>query len=157
MALNINRREFLVLTAAAVSGCKVVDAGGPVARPAQRTVDAGPVGDYTAAGVYGRFRDQGFFIVRKGEELLAISAFCTHRKCKLIAETDHSFYCKCHGSTFDPGVKVTLGPARRDLPKFPASPDEHQRLWVTVPAAYPFRLSTSHFLDNQNLKLKITQ
>ncbi len=28
---------------------------------------------------------------------------------------DRSFYCKCHGSTFDAEGRVTHGPAKRDL------------------------------------------
>ena len=48
-----------------------------------------------------------FFIVRKGASLFALSAICTHRHCKLEAEADKTFYCPCHGSTFDPEGKVT--------------------------------------------------
>ena len=53
--------------------------GGPplVAGP----VDAGPAAAYAADGVYDRFHHQGFFIVRRGEKLYALSAICTHRRC----------------------------------------------------------------------------
>ena len=96
-------------------------------------INAGPAGDYAADGVYSRFRDEGFFVIRKGEKLFALSAFCTHRKCKLTAESDRSFYCKCHGSTFDPGGKVTKGPAKIDLPMLPVFPNENGQLLVKVP------------------------
>jgi Rieske Fe-S protein len=131
----MNRRQFLVLTAVAVAGtgCNTVEDGGSSTVRKERVVNAGPVGDYAADGVYGRFRNEGFFVVRKGERLFALSAFCTHRKCKLIAEPDRSFYCKCHGSTFDPTGHVTEGPARRDLPVLPASVDENGQLLVRVP------------------------
>ncbi len=60
----------------------------------------------------GNYRDFGFFVIRRGDQLLALSAICTHRKCKLYAEPDSSFYCKCHGSTFDPCRPVCCkGPA----------------------------------------------
>ena len=101
------------------------------ARPG-RVVDAGPASKYAAEGVYGNFRDQGFFLVRKGARLVALSAFCTHRRCKLIAEPNRSFYCNCHGSTFDLSGKVTVGPAKRDLPILPAAVDERGHLLVTV-------------------------
>lgn|ERR1017187_932843 len=132
---SMNRRQFLVLTAVAVAGtgCNTVEDGGSSTVRKERVVNAGPVGDYAADGVYGRFRNEGFFVVRKGERLFALSAFCTHRKCKLIAEPDRSFYCKCHGSTFDPTGHVTEGPARRDLPVLPASVDENGQLLVRVP------------------------
>ena len=129
----MNRRQFLVLTTAAVvgAGCNTENGGSSPVRK-ERVVNAGPVGNYAADGVYGRFRDEGFFVVRNGERLFALSAICTHRKCKLLAEPDHSFYCKCHGSTFDPTGHVTEGPARRDLPVLPTSVDENGQLLVRV-------------------------
>ncbi len=134
-ATGMNRRQFLVLTAVAVAGtgCNTVEDGGRSTVRKERVVNAGPAGNYAADGVYGRFRDEGFFVVRNGEKLFALSAICTHRKCKLIAEPNRSFYCKCHGSTFDPTGHVTEGPARRDLPVLPTSVDENGQLLVRVP------------------------
>src|SRR6516225_9458172 len=111
----MDRREFLLLAAAAVAVPKAA-AGNPAA---ERLIDAGPLSDYASDGVYDRFRDEA--------KLIALSAYCTHRKCKLRAESDHSFYCTCHGSTFDPNGKVTEGPAKRDLTALPtiASPRGH--------------------------------
>src|SRR5215471_12520515 len=111
----MNRRKFLKLTTT--------------------TVDAGPASEYATEGVYGNFRDQGFFLVRKGARLEALSAFCTHRKCKLTAEPNRSFYCNCHGSTFEPDGKVTAGPAKRDLPILPTAVDGRGHLLVTVGVA----------------------
>ncbi|MGD0616009.1 MAG: Rieske (2Fe-2S) protein, partial [Verrucomicrobiota bacterium] len=85
--------------------------------------------------VYDRYLDRGFFIVRSGDKVFALSSSCTHRKCRLSAEPDHSFYCKCHGSTFDPSGKVTKGPARRNLPLLHSMTDGQGRLLVTVPGA----------------------
>jgi len=133
--MSLNRREFLILVGAAVvTGCQSVDENSlsPVVRR-ERVVNAGPVGNYAADGVYAVFRSQGFFIVRHGEKLFALSAICTHRKCKLNAEPDHYFWCPCHGSTFDPNGHVTHGPARRDLPVLPTSVNESGQLLVTVP------------------------
>src|SRR5258707_10506076 len=99
----------------------------------QRVVNAGLASNYAADGVYTDFGDRGFFVVRRGDKLFALSAICTHRKCKLAAEPDRSFYCKCHGSTFDPVGHVTKGPAKRDLPMFSTSMNEQGQLVVTVP------------------------
>ena len=127
--MNINRRQFLILTAGVVAGCKT---GGNPATNEERMVNAGAVSNYTSDGIYNNFRDQGFFLIRKGDKLFALSAFCTHRKCKLTAEPDRSFYCKCHGSTFDSGGHVTEGPAKRDLPILPAFANEQGQLIVRV-------------------------
>jgi cytochrome b6-f complex iron-sulfur subunit len=132
--MDINRRQFLILTAATVAtGCHALnDGSGSNTTHTERVVDAGPADNYAADGVYTNFHDQGFFVIRNGEKLFALSAICTHRKCRLIAEPNRSFYCKCHGSTFDPSGKVTLGPAKRDLPVLPSFVNEQGQLLVTV-------------------------
>ena len=101
---------------------------------AERIVDAGPLGDYARDGVHDRFRALGFFVIRRNGKLLALSAICTHRKCKLTAEKDHSFYCDCHGSTFDPNGRVTEGPAKRDLPFLSTQVNDKGHLLVHVSA-----------------------
>jgi Rieske Fe-S protein len=64
--------------------------------------------------------------------LFVLSSICTHRHCIVSAEPDHSFHCKCHGSEFDPGGKVTNGPATRNLPVLPSSIDENHHLIVNA-------------------------
>jgi len=133
---GMKRRDFLLLaaTAALCAGCQAgISAGGAPAQ-VERIVDAGPAAKYTADGVYSGFRDQGFFLIRSGGKLAALSAICTHRKCKLEAGPDHTFYCPCHGSTFDPGGRVTEGPATRNLPQLTVSTDPQGHLLVKVPA-----------------------
>src|ERR1700754_4447072 len=110
---GMNRRHFLLLAAAASAAANPKSVSG---RGAEQLIDAGPLSNYTSDGLYESFHDLGFYVIRQGDKLVALSSYCTHRKCKLKAERDHSFYCKCHGSTFDPGGKVTQGPATRDLP-----------------------------------------
>jgi Rieske Fe-S protein len=133
LSSGLNRRRFLVLAAAVVTNSKSGVARSASDAASDRVIDAGPISKYHSDGVYADFRDLGFFLVRKGPKVIAFSAFCTHRKCKLSAERDLSFYCKCHGSTFDPGGKVTEGPATRDLPTFLTSTDERGHLLVKVP------------------------
>jgi Rieske Fe-S protein len=132
---RMNRRRFLALTTSAVvaSGCSSVEAAGNTASAKERVINAGPAANYATDGVYDHFRDFGFFVIRNGEKLVALSAICTHRKCKLKAEPDCSFYCKCHGSTFNPAGHVTEGPAKRDLPVLTTSVNENGDLLVTVP------------------------
>jgi Rieske Fe-S protein len=128
----MNRRQFLLLAAAAaaaVNPSTVSTSEGAESK----LIDAGPLTNYSADGVYDHFRDLGFFVIRKGDKLTALSSTCTHRKCALKAEHDHSFYCKCHGSTFDPVGKVTEGPADRNLPAF-STINENGHLLVKVPA-----------------------
>jgi hypothetical protein len=90
--MSINRREFILLTAAMAAGCGTEGGGRGSAALEPRSVDAGPASSFAADGVYDRFRDQGFFVIRNGEKLSALSAICTHRACKLTANPDHSFF-----------------------------------------------------------------
>ena len=124
---DIKRRDFLILAASVLAGSKAA------ANPAsERVVDVGPASNFAKDGVYAAFESQGFFIVRKGSQLLALSAFCTHRRCKLAAQSDRSFYCRCHGSTFDPNGKVTEGPAKHDLSQLSVTVNEKGNVLVKV-------------------------
>lgn len=129
--MMIKRREFLFLTTTFAVGCSSTESiSGPTSR--ERAVNAGLASNYAAEGVYAAFSSQGFFIIRRDGKLFALSAMCTHKKCRLKWEPDHLFRCPCHGSTFDPAGHVTLGPAKRDLPVFATVVDERGRLLVTV-------------------------
>lgn len=127
----LDRRGFLLLACAAAvaTGCETVSSAGG---GAPHVVDAGPAGAYAKDGVYSQYRNLGFFVIRRGSQLTALSSFCTHRHCKLDAEQDRTFYCPCHGSTFDPAGKVTEGPAKRDLPVLATATDARGHLMVTV-------------------------
>ena len=130
--MKLNRREFLLLTAGLAAGCQSVNYVGTSAARAPRIINAGPASNYATDGVYSNFRDLGFFVIRQGDHLSALSAICTHRKCKLDAQRDHSFSCPCHGSTFDNAGHVTEGPAKRDLPTLPSYTNEQGQLMVTL-------------------------
>jgi Rieske Fe-S protein len=122
----------LLLTAGLAAGCKSADESGGSAKKTDQIFNAGSAENFAADGVYNNFRDAGFFVIRRDGKLSVLSAFCTHRKCKLTAEPDRSFYCKCHGSTFDPNGHVTQGPARRDLPALPSFENEKGELLVEI-------------------------
>jgi len=131
--MSINRREFLVLTGAAAA-CVATDcvalANGS---SAGQIIDAGPASNFATDGVYDSLRTFGFFVIRKGGKLFALSSICPHRKTVLKAEPDCSFYCKRHGSTFTPDGHVTKGPATHDMPVLVTSVNEAGHLLVTVP------------------------
>jgi len=131
----LNRRQFLLLSAGLAAGCSSSPPGAVPTVRKVRIMNAGPVGDYVADGVYGRFRTLGFYIIRRGDRLFALSSICTHRHCLVRVEPDRSFNCPCHGSTFDADGHVTEGPAKRDLPALATFIDERGDLLVTVPPA----------------------
>jgi Rieske Fe-S protein len=130
--MKLNRRQFLLLGAGVFAGCQAVDDGVFPVPGQERIINAGAAGNFAADGVYQNFRAQGFFLVRQGDNLFALSAICTHRKCKLTAGPGRSINCPCHGSTFDLAGQVTRGPAKRDLPMFPVTSNEQGQLLVKV-------------------------
>jgi len=132
--MEINRRTFLLLGTAFAAGCAAPGGANYSSGQRKKTINAGPASQYLADGIYARYRDLGFFLVRRGANLFALSSICTHKKCKLDAEVDKTFYCPCHGSTFTADGKVTTGPARRDLPVFEISTDENGNLLVKISA-----------------------
>ena len=104
----------------------------PSAASGEPVADAGLLGDYARDGVYAAFREQGFFIVRRDGKLRALSSICTHRACKITAQADDSFLCKCHKSAFDRDGRVTHGPAQRDLPYLAVDVDARQHVLVKL-------------------------
>jgi Rieske Fe-S protein len=131
----LNRRQFLLLSLGLVAGCRSTKPDAAASVQKTRIINAGAAGDYAADGVYDRFWALGFFIIRRGNKLFALSSICTHRHCRLDAGSNHSFSCPCHGSTFDPDGHVTGGPAKRDLPAFSTFINESGDLLIKVPAA----------------------
>jgi nitrite reductase/ring-hydroxylating ferredoxin subunit len=133
--MHVNRRTFLFLSAAFAAGCATPGGANFTSSNREKIINAGPAAQYLADGIYARYRDFGFFLVRRGANLFALSSICTHRKCKLDAEADKTFYCPCHGSTFDADGKVTEGPARRDLRTYEIFTDAEGNLLVKISAA----------------------
>src|SRR5947209_10649229 len=127
--MNLTRREFVILSSAALAGCG--GTGGEAVQRLVAPVDAGPEGDYAADGTYGACRGRGFFLVRRGGELAAISSVCTHRACRIKPRPDGSFFCPCHGSTFSPDGHVNKGPATRDLPHYRVTLDDRRHVIVS--------------------------
>lgn len=55
-------------------------------------------------------------LVRRGEEVRALSAKCTHLGCTVsVSEDRGSLFCPCHGSEYDLDGGVLKGPAPRAL------------------------------------------
>ena len=133
--MDMDRRQFVTLTigalACATLGCATTPAK-EAGTPTSGVVDAGLETDFAKDGVYDAFKDRGFFLIRRGSGLVAVSSICTHRNCKLRPQKDQSFLCPCHGSTFDPEGKVMRGPARRDLPRFETRVDERGHVIVAM-------------------------
>ena len=146
--MEIDRRQFLALTSCAAT-CTALGGvlGGaldgiacaddaPVASANAITVDAGPAANFAKDGLYSDFRAQGFFLIRLGTQLTALSSVCTHRRIGLIARPDSTFYCHKHGSIFAEDGHVLKGPAKRPLPALATTVDPATgHLMVTVPAA----------------------
>jgi Rieske Fe-S protein len=136
--MAIDRREFVASVASFVAATAMVrtlraDAtSAPVAASQASIIDAGPASAFTTDGVYDATRDQGCFVVRRDEQLVALSSVCTHRGCKVHSQPDGSYICKCHGSAFDSVGKVTKGPAKKGLPHLAVALDSRNHLEVDL-------------------------
>jgi Rieske Fe-S protein len=135
MHMQITRRELIVLTTAAAATTIVGGCGNgpdlPATPPLTREpVNAGAITRFAADTINEDFRDShGFFVVRSGDHLFALSAICTHKHCKLDAE-DGGFRCPCHGALFTREGVVTRAPATKDLPRLAVAANEHGHLIV---------------------------
>ncbi|MEO8359559.1 MAG: ubiquinol-cytochrome c reductase iron-sulfur subunit [Vicinamibacteria bacterium] len=58
--------------------------------------------------------DESVYVRRRGEQIEAVSAICTHTGC-LVQRVTNGFGCPCHKSNFDEDGKPISGPAPRPL------------------------------------------
>lgn len=83
--------------------------------------------DIAADGAFP-FPAQRVAVIRKGNQLGAISLECSHLGC-LVNAVDQGFFCPCHGSEFGPLGEVYSGPAPTALPWYPLQVRQG-RLWI---------------------------
>ncbi len=139
---NINRRDFVKLTSAAVGtvigaaiGIPAIgylispafQAGGKDAWIPIGSLESIPVGEpyafsFTRTQVNGWERtatSYGGFVVRKSEtpdDIVILSSRCTHLGCQVNWNTDTNAYvCPCHDASFDINGNVLGGPPPRPL------------------------------------------
>ena len=126
-----DRRGFALRAFAAVAGLFGLPGLAVVIDPALRSSeggwsDAGAEGDlkegearrftYEVQAGWEKRKAVGF-VVRRGAELLAFSARCTHLGCK-VRFKDAAFHCPCHEGVFDIDGKPQSGPVEDPLERF---------------------------------------
>jgi len=118
---SINRRELMVLTGAALAAgvCGCASNGGAAgdAWTGPLRFELGPVSAIKQGGDARWEKSGGFFLVREGAKIFAVSAICSHKHCPLILK-GNEYLCDCHGSTFTLAGVVQQGPAFRSLQRF---------------------------------------
>ena len=137
--IDWTRRDLLKVAAATgccgvMSGCKFPDP-----TPPRGQVDVGAPTDYPKDGAYDRLaKTWGIIIIRKGPELMALSAVCTHEKC-IVQPVPEGFRCPCHNSGYNDSGGVIRGPSIRPLDRFPITLNSGGHLIVdsTKPADDP--------------------
>ena len=115
--------SIIVFLPIALGACdnfaQIVARNQQVLAPPDPTVACGPLTKYAnvpAGTVFEEFKNQGVWLLRTPNRLVAISVFCTHLGCmpNWIAG-DRQFKCPCHGSGFYiTGINFE-GPAPRPL------------------------------------------
>lgn len=138
LAIGVTRRSALTATAVAVAGGV---AGYVVAR--NSAAAKAPDGT-TAANAYGSVPSESgrplaavsaipdgggvvlgspaVVLTRRGSQVHAFSAICTHEGCRVDRVSGGAISCPCHGSRFDAVTgKVLGGPAPRPLPAVPVT------------------------------------
>jgi Rieske Fe-S protein len=132
--MQLNRRDFVIGTLAAGCGCVVGCAGQAMPPLPTGPVDVGTASEYAADGITDRWAaTHGFYLVRGGGKLTAISSVCTHQRCQVQPTREpgqQGYGCKCHGSHFTAVGAVVRGPATVSLPHLSISVDLAGRIIV---------------------------
>ena len=119
--MELNRRQFMTIAAAIAGGCDQTSARSAATAPSSAPSDtavherhrrrADPAAFCPA--VSDAFRSEGFSSFIGDKKVFVLSSVCTHKGARVhAAAADQSFYCKCHGSTFDKNGKVAKGQPR---------------------------------------------
>ena len=101
--------------------------------------DAGPVAElkdgeakpfsYEVSAGWEKRKEPGF-LLKRGDEIVAMSARCTHLNCK-VRFAEAQFRCPCHEGVFDIDGNPKSGPVRKPLDRFEAKV-ENGRVKVKV-------------------------
>lgn len=134
---DLTRRQFVTAAAAAAAcaGCPLFNgvADGAGTGAAATPVDVGPAEDL-AEGITGRWAaGGGFFVVRRGDRVYAVSSTCTHKKVRLVPSGkagDAALKCPRHGSAFNTEGRPTKAPARKPLPRYGVRLDDRGHVLV---------------------------
>ncbi len=118
----MNRRKFLAALAHGSLTTAVLAAAGQVMRflsfqPPSASATVFTVGrpeDYPLDGLVYVVAARAY-IGRDAQGLYALDAVCTHLGCLVEKNAKGGFVCPCHESRFDPGGRVTAGPATQPL------------------------------------------
>lgn len=91
---------------------------------------AGKPADYPA-GTPTLISEEKVFIDRDEKGLFAMSAKCTHLKCRVVwVESEKGYHCPCHGAKFDRAGINGDGPAPSPLPRLQMNLDRDGRIVV---------------------------
>ena len=118
---EINRRQFVLSGGAAfcacLAGCAAGGGAQAVAWTGPMTFDL-PEPGKIANGIDTRWlQSGGFFLLRDGGRIVAVTSTCSHKACPLSPKATE-YVCPCHGSRFTPAGKVLIGPATTSLVHF---------------------------------------
>ncbi|HEX8724617.1 MAG TPA: ubiquinol-cytochrome c reductase iron-sulfur subunit [Gemmatimonadaceae bacterium] len=134
----INRRDFLISSAAATAGALVMagcgngqfgptglkDAGpGGIPTDGPKLVKVGDFPDLATTGLLVQVADLRAAKRLTATTFAAYSLICTHQQCAAGVQNGTQIVCPCHGSRFDANGNVVNGPATRPLPTLTTSYD----------------------------------
>lgn len=123
--MKVTRREFLHYAWASSMALFMVSSGGatlaflyPRFKEGEfgGVFDMGSVNDFEVGSVTPN-REGKFFLVRLGDDFIALYQVCTHLGC-LLRYSGDGYSCPCHGSRFAKNGRLLASPAPRDMDQF---------------------------------------
>lgn len=126
-----NRRRFIGVCLGGVAAAATAAASYSVFRYLSPLVPKGTTGKVTipdneipegTAKFFPFAGSSAVLVHKKGGELIALSAVCTHLGCIVQWQNDkQEFLCPCHGGHYTPEGTVISGPPPKPLPRLPVT------------------------------------
>lgn len=135
-AACVSRRQFLARSAmvAATAAVAAACGNGQIGPTAVTVPNSNGSGNHLAVITVGKYAGlantgtlvqiNNFVAVKRlgATSFTAFSMVCTHQGC-LTSLSGNTFFCPCHGSTFDSNGRATRGPASVPLQQYATSYD----------------------------------
>ena len=140
---DLTRRDAIGLAVVGTAACACCalgadekEKGDASARPATFTV--GKLADYANPGFYDTYRAKPHNVMVSvvDDQLVVMSAICTHKSCVLKKQDEKVLRCPCHKSFFSEHGTPTEGQAKVALPRYAVSVAEDGTITVDTTKSF---------------------
>ncbi len=140
---TLTRRDAIGLTVTACACCclgaEESDKPDKDTPPTPKQFSIGKLTDYPNPGFYDAHRKNKVMVCVVADQLVVMSAVCTHKNCLVRKHEEKVLRCSCHKSFFSDHGTPTEGPAKIALPRYAVKLEEDGTITVDTTKSFAER------------------